>query len=233
MLRLLQRLWNVIRGKSNVLLSKMEKPEEQLSVFIEELNDSVMKLQKSVVAAVADEKKLKLQVQGAFDSVSNWEQKAMLALQGGDENLAREALVRKQDAENQATVLHTSWKTQKEAADNLKSNLSKTKGRVEEAKRQYTLLLARYRVAETQQKLTETLAPVTNESPMQFIEDLNNKILQIEAETEANMELIGSEASDDLDQRFAQLENAHRGDQALLDLKAKLETPKQIAASCQ
>ena len=63
---------------------------------------------------------------------------------------------------------------------------------------------------------------------MQFIEDLNDKILKIEAETEANMELIGEGVGSDLEQKFVQLEANQRGDQALLELKAKLESQKQI-----
>ena len=228
MLSVVRRLWYLLRGKSQAILSKLEKPEEQLSVFIEELNDSVVKLQKSVAATVADEKKLKLQLEKMVESMNNWEQKAMLALKGGDEALAREALMRKEDTEKQAKTLHTSWRAQKEAAERLKSNLGQAKSHVEEAKRQYTLLLARYRAAQTQQKLTETLAPVSDESPMQFIEDLNDKILKIEAETEANMELIGEGVGSDLEQKFVQLEANQRGDQALLELKAKLESQKQI-----
>ncbi len=228
MLSVIRRLWKVLRGKSHSVLNKLEKPEEQLAVFIEELNDSVMSLQKSVAGAVADEKKLKLQLEKMVESVNNWEHKAMLALKGGDETLAREALVRKEEAENQAKALHSSWKSQKEAAERLKGNLGQAKTRVEDAKRQYTLLLARYRAAQTQQKLTETLAPVNDESPMKFIENLNDRILKIEAETEANMELIGDGGNSDFEQKFAQLEKADRGDQALLALKAKLESPKQI-----
>ena len=228
MLSVLRRLWRVLQGKSHAVLNKLEKPEEQLAVFIEELNNSVVSLQRSVAGAVADEKKLKLKLEKMVESVNNWEQKAFLALKGGDESLAREALVRKQEAENQATALHSSWKNQKEASERLKSNLGQAKTRVEEAKRQYTLLLARYRAAQTQKKLTETLSPVANESPMHFIENLNDKILKIEAETEANMELIGDGANSDVEQKFAQLEKAHQGDQALLALKAKLESAKQI-----
>ena len=228
MFKLVRRTWNFLRGKGHAILDKFEKPEEQLSVFIEELNGSMLKLQKSVAAAVADEKRLHLQLQKTLESASDWEHKAMLALKEGDEALARQALVRKEDSENQAKILQNSWRTQKEACVQLKGNLSQAKARVEEAKREYTLLLARYRSAQTKQKLTETLAPVSDESPMKFIEDLNDKILKIEAETEANMELIGDDVGGDIEQKFAKLGKAHRGEQALLDLKSKLENQKQI-----
>jgi len=231
MLSAFRKLWNVLKGKSHAVLNKLEKPEEQLAVFIEELNDSMIKLQKSVAAAVVDEKKLKLQLEKMVESVNNWEHKAIMALKEGVEPLAREALVRKENAEKQAHALHTSWKSQKDAAERLKSNLGQAKTRIEEAKRQYTLLLARYRAAQTQQKLTETLAPVNDDSPMQFIENLNDKILRIEAETEANMELIGDGIASDLEEKFTQLENTQRGEQALTALKAKLELPKQVEST--
>ena len=223
MFRLGRRVWNFLRGKGHAVLDKFEKPEEQLSVFIEELTGSMLKLQKSVAAAVADEKRLKLQFEKSLESANNWEQKAMLALKGGDEDLARQALSRKEDDENHAKVLQDSWKTQKDACVQLKSNLVQAKARVEDAKREYTLLLARYRSVQTKQKLGETLAPFNDESPMRFISDLNDKILKIEAETEANMELIGDDGGGDLEQKFAKLENAHRGEQALLELKSKLD----------
>jgi phage shock protein A len=205
------------------MMDKIEQPEEQLAVFVEELTGSMSKMQKGVAAAVADEKRLKLQIGKALESAQGWEQKAMLALKQGDETLARQALVRKEDAEAQARVLQASWKTQMEACEKLKVNLSQARVRLDDAKREYTLLLARYRSAQTKQKLTETMTLGSDESPMKYIEGLNDKILKIEAETEANLELIGENGAGDLEQQFARLEQAHRGEQALLDLKAKMQ----------
>jgi len=228
MFKLVRRLFRFIRGKGHAVLDKFEKPEEQLVVFVEELTDSMIKMQKSVAAAVADEKKLMLQLEKQLGLANDWEGKALMALKEGNENLAKQALVRKEDAENHAKILKQNWQTQVDACDQLKGNLRHAKDRLDEAKRQYTLLLARYRSAKTKQKMSETLSPVGDESPMRYIEDLNDKILKIEAETEAHLGLLRDESGDDLEQQFARLENANRGEKALLEFKSRLESQKQI-----
>ncbi len=219
-----QRLLNVVKGKSHAVLDKMEKPEEQLVVFIEDLNNSVMKLQKGVTAAIADEKKLKLQLDQTIETTKEWERKAIFALKDNDEDLAREALLRKETAESQATTLHKDWMAQKEAAEKLKISLRQAKSRVDEAKRNYTLLVAKYQSAKTKKKMAETFSSLNEESPLQLMDELNEKILQLEAETDANMEIMGNGIDGDLEEKFTQLENAHRGDKALAELKAKLAT---------
>ncbi len=226
-----KRLLNVVKGKSHAVLDKMEKPEEQLVVFLEDLNNSVMKLQKGVTAAVADEKKLKLQLDQTIKTTNEWEQKAILALQNGDEDLAREALLRKETAETQAKTLHKDWIAQKEAAGKLKNNLKQAKNRVDEAKRNYTLLSAKYQSAKTNKEMTDTFSSLNEESPLHLMDELNDKILQLEAETDANMELMGDEIDGDLEEKFTQLENAHRGDKALAELKAKLASSMENQAS--
>jgi len=219
---LFKRFWAAMRGKTNKVLDKMEKPEEQLSVFLEDLNRSVIKMQSSVAAAVVDEKKLKLQLDKLITSSQDWEKKAVLALNSGDENLAREALVRKEDLEKEAGIVRTSWETQEKSTGQLKLNLTSAKGKVDQAKRDYNLLLARYRSAEAKQQMTRTLSTRLDESPMQYLEKLNDKILQLEAETEAEEEMGGETGGLSLDAKFEKLEKSQRGDDALLALKAKI-----------
>ena len=40
----LQRFWNVLRGKTGAMLDSLEKPQEQLQVFVSELNAQVAQL---------------------------------------------------------------------------------------------------------------------------------------------------------------------------------------------
>lgn len=217
---IVKRVMNVIRGKSNTVLEKLEKPEEQLSVFIDELNRQMSSLQKSVAAAMADEKRLKMQLDDLYQKADSWEKKAVMALKAGDEGLAREALMQKEECEGQVPPIRQAWEAQKEATQKLKQSLSQAKGRVEEAKRKYTLLVARYKTAETTQKLSQKLS--ADDSAAQMMERLNDRILKIESETEASMELVGDNDTADLEARFAKLEKKSRGDQALAQLKEKL-----------
>lgn len=222
-----KRFMNVLRGKGNSVLEKLEKPEEQLYVFIDELNNQISGLQKSVAAAMADEKRLKMQLDDLLEKSNQWEAKAVLALKSGDENLACEALLQKGGCLQQVEPIQKAWEAQKDATTKLRQSLSQAKGRVEEAKRKYTLLVARYKTAETNKKLNQTLSPTYDNSAQQMMERLSDRIALIEAETEANLDLVGNSSSAELEAKFAQLERKQRGDDALLQLKQKLGASEQ------
>lgn len=225
-----KRMMNVLRGKSNSVLEKLEKPEEQLSVFIDDLNSQMAGLQKSVAAAMADEKRLKMQLDDLNDKADQWEAKAILALKSGDDNLAREALLQKDACLQQVAPIHKSWEVQKEATMKLRNSLTRAKSEVEEAKRKYTLLVAKYKTAETNRKLTQTLTSSDN-SAQQMMDRLNDRIVMIESENEANQDLLGDCNNAELEARFVQLERKSRGDDALMQLKQKLAANEQSATN--
>jgi len=114
------------------------------------------------------------------------------------------------------------WETQKDATEKLKASLHAAKARVNEARTQYTLLLAQYKAAAAKKKLQDTLTAQGQDSPLQLMDRLGDKIRRIEAETEAAAELSGGPAGIDLEARFAEIERRKRGDQALDQLKQKL-----------
>jgi phage shock protein A len=225
-----KRFMNVLRGKGNSVLEKLEKPEEQLSVFIDELNGQISGLQKSVAAAMADEKRLKMQLDDLLEKSNQWEAKAVLALKGGDENLAREALLQKEECLQQSEPIQKAWVAQKDATSKLRQSLSQAKGRVEEAKRKYTLLVARYKTAETNKKLTQTLSSTHDNSAQQMMERLSDRIALIESEAEAHLDMAGDCSSAELEAKFAQLEKKQRGDDALSQLKQKLAAEQKTVS---
>ncbi|MGA1870487.1 MAG: PspA/IM30 family protein [bacterium] len=223
-----QRVWWLFKGKTNRVLDKIENPDEQLSVFVEELNDQVRNLQRAVAAAIADEKRLKMEFDEITSQAHDWEMRAILALENNDESLAKEALLKKDDCEKKAVIVKQTWETQKESTKQLKYSLNASKERVDDAKRQYTLLLARYKSAETKKKLADVCSMHQDNSPMQIMENLNNKILQIESEAEASLGLMGDSIDQDIEKKFADLEYKKRGDEALQQLKDKLASQKSL-----
>jgi phage shock protein A len=217
-----RRIEYIIRGKAEGLLDKLEDPEQQLSVFINELNDQVLCSQRAVAAAVADEKRLKQQVDDGLDRAKDWENRAILALRDGNEALAKEALLKKEECEAQSLALQKGWTAQREATDKLKASLQTTRQRVAEAKRKYTLLVAQYKSAEAKKKVNASFAITDRESPMALMEKLSDKIARIEADTDAMLEMSGEGGDTDLEAAFATLERKQKGDDALQQLKAKL-----------
>lgn len=225
-----KRIKYIVRGKTESMLEQLENPEEQLSAFVCELNDQLQRLQKAVARAVADEKRLKMEFEDHLMHASEWEKRAVLALGAGNEDLAKQALAKKEEHEARSLNLQKTWETQQAATQKLKASLQSTKEKIDEAKRKYTLMVAQYRTAATTKRVHESLSPVAPESPMAMMDRLGERIRTIEAETEAIVELSGADDAG-LEAKFAELERSKRGNQALAALKAKLAAEKGAPAT--
>jgi len=216
-----QRFWNGLFGS-------LEDPSRQLAVFVDELDRHVRDLHRAVARAIADEKRQKMQIEDHLARAADWEARAVLALKDGDESLAREALLQKEQAEAHALTLQKSWEAQREATQKLKASLRAEKVRVEDAKTKYSLLLAQYQSAATRKRIHDTLSVESPRSPSVVIEELSDRIRQIEAETEVNLEMAGDTAGSDLDARFVELERRARGDAALEALRQRIGERRQL-----
>jgi phage shock protein A len=225
-----KRFWNVLRGKGHALLDRIEDPEEQLSVFVSELSSQVQDLQRSVASAIADEKRLQKQVESLRSKSTEWEERAVSALDAGDEGLARQALGKQEECDSEAAALESGWRAQQEATDRLKESLKLARTRMEEARRKYNLLLAQYKSAETKKKLQDSLSATSSDSPMQMMEQLEERIRGVEAEAEAQLALSAENVDVDVEARFQALDRRRRGDEALARLKAKLEERRQLGS---
>ncbi len=219
------RFWDLFRGKTNAFLDKIENPADQLSVVIEDLNKQLRLQHQSVAKAMADEKKLRMDLDDLIQQSLDWENKAVYALKSGDEDLARQALLRKEEVKTKAVSLEKIWVQQKEATDKLKISLQNSKGRIEDTKRQYTLLTAQYQTAMSKKKINNSISSMSEDSSSAKIEKLKDKIQQLEAESEAELLLGSTEHNSDLDQRFKVLDSNIKIDLAMEQLKAKIAAP--------
>lgn len=225
------RLGTLIKSNINDLITKAEDPEKMLSQVLLEMQQQLVEAKKAVAVAIADEKKLQKQYTSETDKAKEWERKAMVAVRAGDDNLARQALSRKQEHETIATQFQQQWIQQKQAVEKLKDALRLLNNKIEEAKRKKNILIARKKRAEAQQQIANTMQGLGDTSAFDTFDRMAERIQLMEAEAEAGAELAGELSGDTLESKFLQLEQggAHEDD-ALSELKAKmglLEAPKE------
>jgi len=219
------RLGSLIKSNINDLISKAEDPEKMLNQVLIDMQSSLVEAKKQVAVAIADEKRLQKQLETEQDKGKEWERKAMLAVRANDDNLAREALSRKQEHDNIGSQYQQQWMAQKAAVDKLKDALRLLNNKIEEAKRKKNILVARKKRAEAQKTIASTMSGLTDTSAFDTFDRMSAKIDQLEAEAEAGSELAGEMTGDTLESRFRQLESAPSSpgsDAALLELKAKM-----------
>ncbi len=194
------------------------------------MNDQVRDLQRSVAAAIADEKRLYQQIESLRSRSAEWESRAVAALEQGSEDLARSALLKQEECDAEAAALESGWRAQKDATERLKESLVLAKRRMDEARRKYTLLLAQYKSAETKRKIQSSLSSASLESPAQLMEQLEERIRNVEAEAEAELALSVESADLDVEAHFARIDRKRKGDEALAQLKASLAERRSIGA---
>ncbi len=216
------RLASLIKGNLNDLISKSEDPEKMLNQVILEMNTQLVEAKKHVALSIADEKRLGKQFDTEKATGEEWERKAMMAVRAGDDELAKEAILRQKEHEGLATELERQWHKQKTAVDQLKNALRILNNKIEEAKRKKNVLIARKKRAEAQKAIHETMTGLANDSAFETFNRMEEKIVQMEAEADAQGEVAEQYSGDALTQRFKDLEINRGADMALDDLKRKM-----------
>ena len=116
------RFSTVLRSNINDLISRAENPEKMLNQLIIDMKSQLAKAKQEVAGAIADEKKLQSDAEAMKKQADDWERRAMLAVQEGRDDLAKQALMRYNENLQGAQQLHETWvksKAETEAAQAL------------------------------------------------------------------------------------------------------------------
>jgi phage shock protein A len=101
------RIKRVFKSNINDMISKAEDPQKILNQAIIDMNEQLIESKKGVAASIADEKKLERQYNENASQAKEWKRKAMLAVQAGKDDLAKEALLREQDYSRDCCAVQT------------------------------------------------------------------------------------------------------------------------------
>jgi phage shock protein A len=218
------RLKTLISANINHLISKAEQPEKILNQAILDMNEQLIESKKAVAMAIADERKLSREMENQTAQAQEWERKAVLAVNAGKDDLAKEALLRKQEYDNASVEYRKQWEAQKAAVEKLKEALKDLQTKMDKAQREKNLLIARAKRAEAQQKIQDTMSSISgNHSGFDAFDRMSQKVDQMEAQAEATKELDDFSSNLKLEKQFEELEKSDtKADQLLADLKDKM-----------
>jgi phage shock protein A len=216
---LLERVTQLVRANINDMLDKAEDPEKMLKQYLIDMHNQLIQVKTQVAAAMADEQKLYQRYMDAQNQATDWQHKAELAVQKGDDDLAKEALQRRNTFQETADGFKAQYDEQKKEVDILKDSLSKLEAKIQEAETKKDLLLARSRVADTQNMVNATTDRLNDTSAFDGFDRMEDKVRQKEAMVAASAELD----RDPLEDKFAELEKTDDLDKQLSELKDKVK----------
>ncbi len=218
---ILSRLSTMIRSNLNDLIARAENPEKMLNQIIEDMRGQLAQAKQEVAVAIADERKLRRQVQDERDQKTDWERRAKLALREGRDDLARQALLRSGEHAGHAHALEEQWRAHASETEKLKDTLRQLSNKIEEAKRKRNILIARQKRAQAQQRIHETMAGLADRSAFEAFDRMAERIEDTEMKALAAAEVDEELGGDDLEQEFARLEG---GD---IDIEKRLSALKE------
>ncbi|MDR5639842.1 PspA/IM30 family protein [Thermosynechococcus sp. JY1334] len=201
---LLDRVGMVIRSNLNAIVSAAEDPEKILEQTIIDMNEDLVKLRQAVAQAIAAQKRLEQQYAQNLKDSQQWEERARLALSRGDEALALEALNRKKTAADTAAALKAQVDQMAVQVKTLKDNLTALESKISEAKTKKEMLKARVRAAKASEQIHQAVSKVGTSNAMAAFERMEDKVLQMEARSQAIAELSG----DTLESKFQALQSS-------------------------
>ncbi|MBX6363130.1 MAG: PspA/IM30 family protein [Gemmatimonadetes bacterium] len=200
------RLSQLLRSNINDAIAKAENPEKMLNQVLLDMREQLHRAKQEVAVAIADERKLKAQVEEEQKQANDWEQRAMLAIREGRDDLAKQALLRQQEHAERAMALHETWERQAAETEKLKESLRQLNDKIEEAKRKKNLLIAKQKRAQAQKRIHETMAGLNDRSAFDTFERMADKIEETERRALASAEVTQAlAAGDSLEQEFAKL----------------------------
>lgn len=219
-----ERLANLFRAIFNALLGRMEDPQVMLEQTYQDLQSNLIQVRQAVAQAIATEKQLEQQLQKNKDQAETWQNRAAMAVQQGNDDLAKQALQRRQQYVQASSDLQAQLQSQKEATHTLRQRLTDLEAEVQKAYTKKQVLIARDKAAQATSKANEILSKTTASGAMSVIEKMETKVQEREAKAAALAEIGG----DQLDKQFKSFEGKADIDMELLALKQSmgLEQPK-------
>jgi phage shock protein A len=186
---LFSRLSRMIKANINALLDAAEDPEKTLNQIIADMKDSYREAKEQVAQSMVDQKKMERRVADARADAARWREKAQLALSRGDENLAKQALVRHKTSNDLAEACSKELEKQKSAVSQLRAALDAMEKKIESAKAQRSVLLTRKKVVETTRQITQAATDIKIPNSFSEFDRIAEKIEEMEIKAGVMLEL--------------------------------------------
>jgi len=226
------RTGRVARGQVNAGVSALEDATFEATVrqTVADMKTELNNVVRSSAMAMSNYNRLDAEYQKYVKQSQEWKDRAGLALDGGNEDLAKKALAKKAESDKQVASLQTAVDSARQASESLKSQVAELKHKIEEGERTATTLVARKNAATAQRKVSEALAGVGKaDNAFAQLNHFEESVAKEEATAKAFDQLANTGKDAGLEAEFAQLQG-HSVDAELEALKRERALPRvQIA----
>ena len=137
------RMSDIVNSNINSLLDSAEDPEKMIRLIIQEMEDTLVEVRSSSARVLADRKTAERKLLRITQEVTDWEEKAKLAISKGREVLARSALQEKRAIEEELELSSAELRSADDHIDQLNDEVSQLQQKLSDAKAKQKAILIR------------------------------------------------------------------------------------------
>ena len=218
---LLERVGTLIRANLNDMIDRAEDPEKMIKQVMMDMENQYLQVKTQVAVSIADQHMLEKKLRENEDSGKDWMRKAEVAVDKGEDDLARAALDRFHTSQRLTQSYKEQVDDQKAQVEALKSALLKLERKLEEAKSKRDLLLARHRRSVALGKAAHAQTALGDNSKSATFDRLKDRVHHTESVASAEVELL----TDDMGEKLTRLDRDNEVERLLTDLKSRRSLP--------
>ena len=220
---LLERIATLVRANLNELADRAEEPVIMMKQLVLDMENQLMQVKTQVAISLADQHLLQRKRQENLVKIDEYTHKAQLALEKGQETLARAALERRLSHEQLSPGFDQQLSDQQTQVENLKSALTGLDAKLTEARAKCDMLIAQHRRSRA---LGKAVDAASTKASFTRAED---KIIHASAVSQARAGLLAANS----DEQLERLVKEDKIDRMLEELKAGKPTPARIGGSTE
>ncbi|KAF6253692.1 chloroplast vesicle-inducing protein in plastids 1 [Scenedesmus sp. NREL 46B-D3] len=227
---LFSRLARVVKAYVGNFTEQFEDPEVMLDRVTDEMQEDLIKMRQATAKVMASEKQMQAKYNASQATADEWLRRAELAVRKGQDELAREALLRRKTYETAAQGLKVQLDAQSKAREQLQANVGMLEARLNEARNKRETLKARAASAKSSKQIQEMVAGlrINNSSAWAAFDKMEEKVMALEAEADS----AGVLASPDrLEAQFAMLEGGTVEDELAALKQGRLAVASSASSS--
>lgn len=213
------RFSDIINANINAMLDKAEDPKKLIRLLIQEMEQTLVEVRSGAAKHIAQRKQLEAQLARANQQMTDWASKAQLAVNKGRDDLARSALMQKQQIADQIATLEQDIDRYHVALAAANDDATRLEQKMIEARTRQQALMARHSQAKTRIKVKEQLASHKIDDAILRFDSFEQKVIALES-TVASYDLGQNDVS--VAAQFKQMEQDDAIDQQLNALKQRM-----------
>ncbi|QYY42855.1 PspA/IM30 family protein [Aneurinibacillus thermoaerophilus] len=214
---ILKRMRNITMATMNQVLDHVEDPVAMLNQYIRDMESEISQAELAIARQVAIEKKWKMMLDETEARIEKRSRQAKLAVEAGDEAIARRALEDKLICESKAEEYRKQYETVRGQTNVLRGQLQELKDKFYEMRNKKAALIARANAARTTKRMNAALYSIDTENVTKGFERIEERVMMMEVEAEAGQHIRAAHLS---------LEEQER--QAILNAKVEEELNKLL-----